>query len=309
MTIVRLAAVQAAPVFLDLDASVAKAIELIEEAAGSGAGVIGFPEGYLPGHPGWVEFLPFDGAALGLGKRLFLEAVEIPGPAVERIAEACRANSIAVVMGACERIQGTTGTLFNTQFGIDEQGRYLGKHQKFVPTVGERLFHAPGTTGTTCSYPVDFGTVSGLICGENSNPLAQYAALRAYPSVHVAAWPQHFSDGVPMQPVITMVSRSLAYTLKAFVISAVSTVSEEMMAAYGTLPGGEFLSSPDSRGRACIVGPSGAVLAEAVGDAEQIVYADIDTEDLIVPKFIHDYAGHYNRPALFRDLLDTGGEG
>ncbi len=305
MTVIRIAAVQAAPVFLDLDASVEKARRLIAEAAAEGAQVIGFPEGFLPGHPGWGEFLPFDERALLLGRRLFLESVEIPGRAVDAIAEACRAHEIAVVMGCCERIPRTTGTLFNTQFFIDATGTYQGKRQKIVPTVGERLFHAPGTTGSTCSFTASFGQVSALICGENSNPLSQYAALRDYPVVHVASWPQHFSADVPMQPVIDLVSAGLAYSLKAFVINAVSTISPEMMELYGHEPGGDYLTRPGSRGRASIVAPTGQTIAIAHDDTEQIVIAEIDPDAVIIPKFVHDYAGHYNRPELFSHLLDS----
>ena len=303
MTTIRVAAVQAAPVFLDLSASVDKAISLIEEAASSGVDVIGFPEGFLPGHPGWVEFLPFEEESLLLGKRLFQESLEIPSSHVDRLADAARMHSISIVMGCCERIAGSTGSLYNTQFFISGDGEYLGKHQKIVPTVGERLFHAPGTTGSSCAFPAPFGRVSALICGENSNPLSQYAAICEYPVVHVASWPQHFSAGVPMQPVIRLVSAALAYSMKSFVMNAVSTVSAEMVAAYGSLPGAEFLSSPLSRGRASVVSPTGQVLAEAQDDSEQLVYADIDTENVIIPKIVHDYAGHYNRPDLFAHLF------
>ena len=48
----KVAVVQAAPAWLDLDASVDKTIELIEEAAAKGAKLIAFPEAFIPGYPG-----------------------------------------------------------------------------------------------------------------------------------------------------------------------------------------------------------------------------------------------------------------
>jgi nitrilase len=302
--VIKLAAAQAAPVFLDREATVAKAVALVEQAAAAGARLIGFPEGFIPGHPGWVELLPQDRRAYELSKRLFQNSVEVPGPAIEAIAEACGRGGIGAVVGVCERLPGTTGTLFNTQVFIDANGRLAEKHQKFVPTVGERLVHGPGTTGSVNSFALEDGlTVSGLICGENSNPLAQYGTARAYPSVHVASWPQHFSPELPMQPVIEMVSRALAYTLKAFVVNSVTVISEAMLDAYGGRETTGYLTSDGARGRASVVAPTGEVMAEADGFEEQLIFAEVDTSDVIIPKFIHDTAGHYDRPELFAHLF------
>lgn len=48
---VRVGAVQAEPVWLDLEGSVNKTISLIEEAAADGVQVLGFPEVWIPGYP------------------------------------------------------------------------------------------------------------------------------------------------------------------------------------------------------------------------------------------------------------------
>ncbi len=300
----RVAAVQAAPVFLDLDATVEKTIGLIEEAGAAGVKIIGFPEGFVPGHPGWVELLPFDQRSLALGRRLFENAVEVPGPAIEAIAAACARSGVAAVVGICERRPRTTGTLYNTHVLIEADGTLARKHQKFVPTVGERLVHGPGDTGSANSMQLDGHTVTGLICGENSNPLAIYGSAVAYPTIHVASWPQHFSPELEMQPVIEMVSRSVAYTLKAFVVNAVMTIGPEMLEAYGdesTLP---FLTSAEAGGRASVVGPGGQIIAEGEPGREQLVIAEIDPGAVLAPKFVHDFAGHYNRPDLFAHLFE-----
>lgn len=304
----KLAAVQDSPVFLDREASTAKAVHLIECAGRAGADIIGFPEGFLPGHPGWAELHPFDHRFIALNKRLFTNAVEIGSPTVEALCGACSQHSVAAVIGICERVPQSTGTLFNTLLYIDQQGRPVNRHQKYVPTIGERLVHGPGTTGSTNSAAAQGITVSGLICGENSHPLAQYAAATAYPTVHIASWPQHFSPELPMGPVVELVSRGLAYSLKCFVINAVGTVTTEMIDAYGYDGKSGYLTSDGIGARASIIGPGGHVIAQACDDSPQIVYADIDPTEVLGPKFVHDVAGHYNRPELFTHLFTAEGD-
>ena len=48
---VRVGAVQAEPVWLDLDGSVDKTISIIQESAKDGVQVLGFPEVWVPGYP------------------------------------------------------------------------------------------------------------------------------------------------------------------------------------------------------------------------------------------------------------------
>jgi nitrilase len=51
------AAVQAAPVFLDREASIEKACSLIKTAGENGADLIVLPEVFIPGGPYWAWYL------------------------------------------------------------------------------------------------------------------------------------------------------------------------------------------------------------------------------------------------------------
>src|SRR5467141_3835008 len=109
----------------------------IRVAGKKGARLIGFPEGFIPAHPVWYHHHPATGAVANeLAVLLFRNAVEIPGPEIDALCAAAREANAYVVMGVCEKLPRTIGTMFNTQVYIGPDGRLLGKHQKLVPTVG-----------------------------------------------------------------------------------------------------------------------------------------------------------------------------
>src|SRR5258706_2598313 len=188
--IVKVAAVQAASVFLDREGSTEKACRLIREAGKKGARLIGFPEGFVPAHPVWYHHHPATGAkATELAVLLFRNAVEIPGPEIDAICAAAREANAYVVMGVCEKLPRTIGTMFNTQVYIGPDGQLLGKHQKLVPTVGERLVHSGGFGDTFGAFQTEFRPMSRLICGEKFQPPSLFALTAGRTPVHVLSLP------------------------------------------------------------------------------------------------------------------------
>src|SRR4051794_2457467 len=118
----RAAAVQAAPVYLDRDATVEKAVRLIGEATSAGAELIVFPEVYVPAYPVWTLVrAPLD--THDLYRRLFDNAVKVPGPATEALGAAARRHGVYVSIGINEKNDVSMGAIWNTSLLFDRAGR------------------------------------------------------------------------------------------------------------------------------------------------------------------------------------------
>jgi nitrilase len=299
---VRAAVVQASPCLLDREATVEKACGLIERAGREGAEVVVFPEGFIPSHPVWFHFHPATGRrAIELAAELFRNAVVVGGPVTERLGAAARAAGCWVVMGVCEKAPGTTGTMWNSIVHVAPDGRVAHVHRKLTPTVGERLVHSGGSGAGLQAVQTEFGAMTGLLCAENSNPLAVFSVAAQSSVLHAALWPNHFSASQPPMPrIILTTSQALAYRCGCFVLNAASTLAREdrERIAY-TDEDRRWLAEASNLGGSCIVDPAGRLLAGPLGDEEGLLVADLELDAIIAKKALHDYAGHYNRADVF----------
>jgi nitrilase len=285
---VRVAAVQATPVILDADASVEKAIGLIEEAARDGAQLVVLPETFVPLYPSnaWARGASAFGGWDELWERLWGESVDVPGPLVARLEAACARLGVWCAIGVNEREAHRPGTLYNALLLIGPEG-LAHKHRKLMPTQHERLFHGIGGGADLGVVDTGLGRVGGLICWENRMPLARYAVYRGGPQIWLAPTADD-SDGW----LASM--RHIAIESGAFVVSVPQYIPGAAFPADFPVPIDR--DRVYGRGGAAIVEPSGGrVLEGPLYDREGIVVADCDLRDGLHAKRFFDAVGHYSR--------------
>jgi nitrilase len=292
----RLAAAQASPVFLDRARTVDKACEWIARAGREGARLVVFPEGFVPGYPLWVWFIPPGRTAelRALHAELVEQAVEVGGPEVRRLGEAAAAAGVAVAIGVNERnVEASGTTLYNSLLLLDADGRLRGCHRKLVPTVGERLVHGTGGGETLVVHDLGFARVGGLVCWENYMPLARYALYAQGVEVWLApTWDR----GEPWLSTL----RHIAKEGRVHVVAACSPlrrdeVPDRLPFKSAWLPAGEWLNPGDS----AIVDPDGKLLAGPLREREDLLVAEVDPRTVTGSRFQLDVAGHYARPDVF----------
>ena len=289
----KVAAVQAAPVFLDREATVDKACRLIEEAGANGVSLVVFPEAWVPGYPFWLGTVSrwnYPPVKKVYG-RLYKNSVDVPGPVTECLGEAARKAGVFLVMGVHERTK--SGTLFNTIVFIGKDGHLLGKHRKLVPTYYERVVWAHGDGSTLEVFDTEIGRLGGLVCWEHWMPLARYTLYTQGEQVHAALWPS-------VGETFLLACRNIAFEGRLFVIVSCSYFTKAMLPTDFELTK-EMGSFPEvlSNGGSAIIGPDAKYLAGPVYDKETILYADIDLERIIEEKQTMDVVGHYGRPEVF----------
>ncbi|RPI10334.1 MAG: hypothetical protein EHM63_03285, partial [Actinobacteria bacterium] len=170
-----MAAVQAAPVFLDPAASTKKACQLIEDASARGADLVAFSETWLPGYPRWVNAPVAVALKRELGGRYLGASVSVPGLEIDEICSTARRCGVDVVMGVAEIEPISRGTTYCTLVFISADGEVLGKHRKLKPTYGERFAWGEGDGSGLLVHDRPYASISGLNCWEHNMVLPGYA--------------------------------------------------------------------------------------------------------------------------------------
>jgi nitrilase len=284
----RVAAIQATPVILDAEASVAKAIGLIADAAGQGAELAVLPETFVSVYPSnvWARAAAGFGGFDELWERMWESSVDVPGPLVDQLAVACAEHGVRCAIGVNERESERPGTLYNTLLLIGPEGLEW-KHRKLMPTHHERLFHGIGAGDDLAVVDTPVGRVGGLICWENRMPLARWAVYQGGPQIWIAPTADD-SDGW----LASM--RHIAIESGAYVVSVPQYIPRS------AFPDDFPVELPErevyGRGGAVIVEPTeGRPIAGPLYDEEGILTADCDLRRGLHAKRSFDAVGHYAR--------------
>jgi nitrilase len=285
---VTVAAVQATPVILDLEASVEKARRLVAEAAGEGAQLVVLPETFLSVYPSnaWAHQAARFGGSDELWERMWHSSVEVPGPAVDELGAECARHGVYCAIGVNERELERPGTLYNALLLIGPEG-LVWKHRKLMPTHQERLFHGIGAGDDLDVADTPLGRIGGLICWENRMPLARWAVYGGGPQIWVAPTADD-SDGW----IASM--RHIAIESGAFVVSVPQYIPRS------AFPDDFPVELPDTEvfgnGGAVIVDPAwGEVIAGPLYGKEGILTASCDLRRGLHAKRWFDAVGHYSR--------------
>jgi predicted amidohydrolase len=279
----KLAAIQAEPVYFDRVASTEKACRLIREAGEKGAILAAFGESWLPGYP----FFVWGASTQSMAAEYLANAVEIPSPTTERLCEAAQHAGLDVVIGVAERDSQTKGTVYCTLLFISKDGEILGTHRKLKPTHKERTAWGEGDGSSLAVYERTYGKISGLNCWEHNMVLPSYALIAEGTQIHIAAWP-----GMSTSRHLFL-SRAFASQAGAYVIDVGGLLTADRVPdPYKDLAG-------DYPGESHIIDPRGEILV-GPAEGETILLADGSTERIFAAKSYCDTAGHYSRPDVFQ---------
>jgi nitrilase len=309
-TRITIAVIQHPPVFLNLQASVRLASELVADAATKGAKLVVFPESWLPGYPVWLDYAP--GAALwgnpaaeALFAHLYANSPTANGSEIAELSAVAAAHDVDIVMGLHER---AGNTLYNSMMMIGGDGT-TGIHRKLMPTHGERLIWGQGDGSTLTAWQRPYGTVGGLICWEHWMPLARAAMHAQHEAIHIAQWP---AAGELHQ----MASRTYAFEGQCFVVVAGAVITKaDVLQGFDSAGGSRLArtlleSMPDDLpflkdGGSAVIAPDASYVVAPVYGQPLTLYAEIDLAACDHGKLYLDTHGHYARPDVFELVVNT----
>ena len=300
----KLAIVQKAPVFLDKEQTIGKAVDSVREATVEGADLVIFTEAFIPGYPAWIWRLrPGSDRKLSeeLHALLLKHAVNLESTDLLPLCDAAKQYHTTIVCGMNE-IDGTLsrGTLYNTIVVIGPDGTILNRHRKLMPTNPERMVWGFGDASGLKAVDTPAGRIGTLICWENYMPLARYAMYSQGVEIYIAPT---FDCGDNWVETL----RHIAREGRCWVVGSgnhlkVSDLQEDFPQKSTLYPDPDEWINP---GDSVVIEPGGEIAVGPLRKEEGILFHNIDPDLAHTAKRALDVAGHYSRPDIFRLHVNT----
>ena len=294
--LIKIAAAQLTPVFLNKEKTIEKACEAISEAGKNGAELIVFPEAFISGYPDWVWLIPNSKGKMlnDLYVRLVENAISVPDDSTDKLCKSAKTAGINVVLGMNERNTDKSGaSLYNSILFISNEGKIAGIHRKLMPTGGERLIWAQGNGTSLRAYDTSAGRIAGLICWENFMPLARTAIYET--GAQILAAPTWDKSPNWLQSMQHISREGGLFVVSTCMAIKIDDIPDDFGFKKLYPEGMEWINT----GNSCIVDPKGQYLAGPLKEKKGILYADLNMNDIIEAKRMFDVAGHYSRPDVF----------
>ncbi|HWP91024.1 MAG TPA: carbon-nitrogen hydrolase family protein [Thermodesulfobacteriota bacterium] len=307
---VKVAVVQAAPVFMDKQKTIEKACRLIKDAGRNKAELIAFSEAFIPTYPAYYtvgyETNPHEWTDYMIA--LQDNSVVIPSEDTEILGRAAKEAGAYVVMGLNE-LDDRAGscTVYNTLLFIGKDGQVMGRHRKTMPTYTERIYWGKGDASDIRVFDTDIGRIGGLICWENHMTLIRAAMIHRGEDFHIAVWPGNWkrgethlldADTSPGGALCNLQSliKVHAFEAGAFVLSACGFLTpEDFPERWHYIRDGNHINYDWAQGGSSIVNPAGRYLAEPNFEKDAILYAECYANQIKAVKAVFDSLGHYSR--------------
>jgi len=307
---VKVAVVQASPVFMDKEGTIKKACGLIKDAGKNGAELVAFSESFIPGYPAYYtvgyETPPHEWTDFMIA--LQDNSIVIPSEDTAVLGEAAKEAGSYVVIG-CNELDDRPGsrTVYNSLLFIDKNGEIMGRHRKIMPTYTERIYWGQGDASDIKVFDTDIGRIGGLICWENHMTLVRAAMIHRGEEFHIAVWPGNWKRGEEklvdadtspggIHCNVQSLIKVHAFEAGAFVLSGCGYLdSDDFPEKWHGIRDGGHINYDWARGGSSIVNPAGRYLAEPNFEKDAILYAECYANQIKAVKAVFDSLGHYSR--------------
>lgn len=299
----KVAIVQEPPVYMNLAASMERAVGLVGKAAHDGAKLLVFPEAWFPGYPTFVWRLP-PGAGMGKTDELFAKmqanSIDLSQDGMVPLQEAARENEMVIVAGYQELDGAVSGsTLYNSCAIIDSDGRLVNNHRKLMPTNPERMVWGFGDGSGLNVVDTAVGRIGALICWENYMPLARYTMYAQNIDIYVA--PTWDSGETWMASMQHIAREGGCWVISCATSIEVADIPTDIPHYDELFPDkGEWINSGD----AVVYKPFGGLVAGPMHREKGLLMAEINVAEARASRRKFDAAGHYARPDVFTLSVD-----